>query len=87
MELSVLFLCCITFTATGFAGQHYLMPVSSQDKLGGLQQKGHSAKKMGDDRGGVNDSPDGVASRWIIGPSSSVSCFSKIQIGFYLSAP
>ena len=41
----MLFSCCITFTATGFAGQHYLMPVSSQDKLGGLQQKGHSAKK------------------------------------------
>jgi len=30
--------------ATGYASQHYSMPVPSQDKLGeGLQQKGHSA--------------------------------------------
>jgi len=25
--------------ATGYASQHYLVPVSSKDKLGGLRQK------------------------------------------------
>ena len=31
-----------------------------------------SGVKMGDDGGGGTDSPDGVASRWIVGASVSV---------------
>ena len=49
------------------------MPVPSQDKLGGLHdKKGHSAWKWRDDGDGGTDSPDGVASRWIVSASASV---------------
>jgi len=50
----------------------YLMPVPSQDKLGGLRQEGIRCKNGGDDRGEGADSPDGVASSWIVGASVSV---------------
>jgi len=46
----------------------YLMPVRSQDKLGGLRQEGHPAQKWGDEGGGSLISPDGVA------PSRIVVC-------------
>jgi len=36
-----MFLACMF--ATGYASQHYLVPVPSQGKLGGLRQKGHLA--------------------------------------------
>jgi len=49
------------------------VPVPSQNKLGGLQQKGHSAYKWADDGGGWGpDSLDGVVSRQIVGASASV---------------
>jgi len=32
---------------TGYASQHYPVPVPSQDKLEGLWQKGHSVLKWG----------------------------------------
>ena len=45
----------------------YLVPDLSQDKLGGLRQEGHPAKKWGDDGGGGIDGPDRVASSQIVG--------------------
>ena len=52
----------------------YLAPIPNQDKFGGLQQEGHHIrhKNGGDDRGGDTGSPDGVASRWIVGASAAV---------------
>jgi len=53
--------------ATGYASKHCSVPLPSQDKLGGLQQKGHSMQKSWDDGGGGTDSHlDGMASGWII---------------------
>ena len=45
--------------------------VPSQDKLGVVAEKAFYVKK-GDDGGGGTDSPDWVASRWIVGTSASV---------------
>jgi len=53
----------------GYASQHHLVPVPSQDTLADLRQKVHSAWGM---MGGGTDSPDGVASRWIVHASVSV---------------
>jgi len=44
----------------------YLVPIPSQDKLGGLWQNG------GDDGGGAPISLDGVASSWIVGASAFI---------------
>ena len=72
---------CVTKPA-GYASQHYSVPVPSQDKLGGLWQKGHLAWKWRDDGGGGTDSPDGVASRRIVGASASTvfCCIIKSRI-------
>jgi len=35
------------YQATGYVTLHDSVPVPSQDKLGGLQQEGHLAIKMG----------------------------------------
>jgi len=53
--------------ATQYIGTH-----PSQDKLGEVRQEGHQEYKWWDDRAGGTDSPDGVASSWIVGASASV---------------
>ena len=58
--------------ATGYASQHYLVPVSSKDKLGGCGRKRAFSVKMGNDGGGGTDSPGRVASRRIVSVSASV---------------
>jgi len=50
----------------------YLVPVPSQDKLGGLRQEGHP-RKIADDGGGGIDGPDGVTSSRIVGAVASVT--------------
>ena len=55
--------------ATGHASQHYSVPVPSRGKLGGLRQKG---QWRDDGAGEGTHSPDGVASRRIVGTYASV---------------
>jgi len=65
----------------------YLVPVPSQDEVGGLRQEGHSAYKMGDEGGGSLISLDGVAPIWMVSVSTSVilPCTTKIQKIFFLA--
>jgi len=56
---------------TGFASQHYSVPAPNEDKQEGCGRKGIWCK-WGDDGSGGTDSPDGVASRWIVSASAPV---------------
>ena len=58
--------------ATGYESGHKSLAIPSQDKLGGLQQEGHSAKKLGDGGGGGTVSSDEVASTQTVGASTSI---------------
>ena len=62
--------------ATGYASQHYSVPVPSRDKLGGFWQTAFSVK-WGDDGGRSTESLGGVASRQIVSVSASVICAIK----------
>jgi len=66
----------------------YLVPVPSQDKLGGLRQEGHPVQKLGDDGGGSLVSPDGVTPSWIVGVSvSDISACTITSRRRFLLAP
>ena len=49
----------------------YLVPVPSQDKLGGLLQEGHPMEKWKNEGGGSLISTDGVATSQIVSVSAS----------------
>jgi len=63
------------------------VPVPSQDKLGGLQQKGIWRKNGGGDGGGSLISSDGVAPIQIVGVSASVIFPCTIKSRRFLLAP
>jgi len=75
---TVVFVCVLSLKTTKPLGKPshwvckplYLVPVPSQDKLGGLRQEGHRHKN-GEVGGGSLISPDGVAPSQIVGVSAA----------------
>jgi len=65
----------------------YLVPVPSQDKVGGWRQEGHLAYKWTDDGGGSLVSPDGVVPSRMVGVSASLifPCTIKSRRRFLLA--
>jgi len=69
----MIFVICLSYKPSlQVCNPAHLVPVSSQDKLGGLQQEGYPALKWGDDGGGGIDGPYVVASSRIVGALASI---------------